>query len=140
MSVQKNITRKILLCCALTLMLCAELSASASAQMSPQPWGFAQQNRASIAALMKQTENPTAATSAGSGDTLICGGGTGQASATANSTCIILSQASGQIQLGQDSNGSQSSASSDSTTQSQADSGGADSVLTTLSNPAQPAN
>jgi hypothetical protein len=129
---------KIWTCAALTLLLNTGFTAPASAQMSPQPWSFATQNRAGIASMMKQTENPAATASAGSGDTLICGGGTGQASATANSTCIILSQASGQIQLGQDSNGSQSSASSDGQTESLADSGGTDSILSTLSSPAQP--
>lgn len=125
---------------ALAVVFFTGLATSASAQMSHQPWTFSQQNRASIAALMQQTEHPEASTAVSPGDTLICGGGTGQSSATANSTCIILSQATGDIQLGQDSQGSQTSSSMDTSTQTQASSSsGADAILSTLSGPASPA-
>jgi len=88
-----------------TLLFCAGFAAPALAQQISQPWSFTEQNRASIAALMQQTENPSAAAAAS--PTLVCGGA-GQPGATANSVCIILNQSSGQISLGQDSQGSQS--------------------------------
>lgn len=83
---------------------------TAHAQMINQPWGFTQQNRASIAALMKQTEdsrNATAATATpGSYDQLVCGGDD-TSSAAGNSTCIILNNSDGAIQIGQDTQGDQ---------------------------------
>ena len=88
-------------------LLAAMISLPAQAQMSPQPWTFVQQNRASIAALMQQTENPAGTTAPPSADTIICGGGSGQSAATANSSCIILNKGTGQIDIGQDSNGGQ---------------------------------
>lgn len=89
------------------------ISNIAHAQQYNQSWQFKGQNRASIAALMKQVEQESEASNAvvqqvpGSYDTLICGGGDGQSAATANSTCIILNNATGSIQIGQDSDGSQ---------------------------------
>jgi hypothetical protein len=87
------------------------LSNPASAQQTNQSWQFKDQNRASIAALMKQvdqqneTSNAVAQVPVGL-DTLICGGD-GQSSATGNSTCIILNNSTGAIEIGQDANGSQ---------------------------------
>ncbi len=109
----------------------------AQAQMTQQPWTFAQQNRASIAALMQQTENPAALAVPASNDILICGGGTGESSATANSTCIILNQATGDIQLGQDSNGDQT-ASSLNENSTAAPESASDDVLATLVGETQP--
>lgn len=86
-------------------------STAAHAQMNNQQWGFKPQNRASIAALMRQveeSENANAAQSASSDvDTLVCGGGGGSSSATANSTCIILNNSTAGLNVGQDSQGSQ---------------------------------
>lgn len=83
-------------------------------QRSNQPWGFTQQNRASIAALMRQAEQPGSANgSAGvSADTLVCGGDA-TTSAKGNSTCIILNNSTGSIQVGQESNGSQTASTDD---------------------------
>lgn len=87
-------------------------SASANAQMANEPWTFKQQNRASIAALMQQVENrngttaATAAAAPGGLDTLICGGD-GASAATGNSTCIILNNSNGAIEIGQDAQGNQ---------------------------------
>ena len=94
------------------LLLCSFcLSSPASAQQSNQSWQFKNQNRASIAALMKQVEQQDEANNAVTQvpvgvDTLICGGD-GQSSATGNSTCIILNNSTGAIEIGQDANGSQ---------------------------------
>lgn len=81
---------------------------NAQAQMNSEPWGFSQQNRASIAALMRQVEDVPVGAEGASGvnaDSMICGGG--EASASGNSTCIILKNAMGDISIGQDSNGNQ---------------------------------
>ena len=89
------------------------LSGSASAQQFNQSWQFKAQNRASIAALIKQVEQQEDANNAviqqapGSYDTLLCGGGDGQSAATGNSTCIILNNSTGEIEIGQDADGSQ---------------------------------
>lgn len=95
-------------------------SKAASAQMSNEAWGFKQQNRASIAALMQQVENSNdsgAVTSSGSAgfDQLVCGGD-GQSSATGNSTCIIMNNSNGAIELGQDVQGNQDATNSENTT------------------------
>lgn len=128
----QNHFRYMLSCLTLAILL----PTAAQAQMTQQPWSFAQQNRASIAALMQQTEHPAATViPPAPGDTLICGGGTGLSSATANSTCIILSQATGQIQLGQDSTGSQSA--SDIGVGTPAAPSASDAVLATLDGTAQ---
>lgn len=93
---------------------------SAHAQMVNQPWEFTQQNRASIAALMKQTEDretTQAATAvAGGYDQLICGKD-GASSATGNNTCIIMNNSDGVIQIGQDAQGDQSATSNTETTE-----------------------
>lgn len=115
--------------CGLTLM--TFISTAAQAQMMQQPWSFTPQNRASIAALMQQTERPAALAAPASSDTLICGGGTGESSATANSTCIILNNATGQIELGQDSTGDQSASSLNENAEAMPE-GESDAVLATL--------
>lgn len=90
----------------------------AHAQMNNESWGFKQQNRASIAALMQQVESSGDATtvaSAGGYDQLVCGGD-GQSSATGNSTCIIMNNSNGAIELGQTSEGSQDATTTENTT------------------------
>jgi hypothetical protein len=68
---------------------------------------------------MKQLKDgPSGAgvSSAGSASltTIVCGGGA--ATATANNTCIILNNATGQIETGQDAEGSQDASNSTDTT------------------------
>ncbi|PIR08465.1 hypothetical protein COV53_02840 [Candidatus Gottesmanbacteria bacterium CG11_big_fil_rev_8_21_14_0_20_37_11] len=92
----------------------------AQAQMNNEAWGFKQQNRASIAALMQQVENKDSNNGAVTGayagyDQLVCGGD-GQSSATGNSTCIIMNNSDGAIQIGQDAQGSQDATTSENTT------------------------
>lgn len=106
----------------------------ALAQMVSEPWSFQPQNRASIAALMRQVENENAqaVSATPSITTLVCGSD-GKSSATGNSTCVILNNAAGNLNIGQDAQGDQSASSNTSETQNQsASSGGADSVLATL--------
>lgn len=87
-------------------------NAPAYAQMSNQPWGFKQQNRASLAALMRQVDRegkeqlPSTYINQAY-ETLVCGGD-GRSTATGNSTCIIMSNADGQVNVGQDAQGNQS--------------------------------
>ncbi len=110
-------------------------SAAANAQMSSEPWGFTAQNRASIAALIRQVEDSgngsstATALQAGSSsfDTLVCGGD-GTSAATGNSTCIILNNATGAIEIGQDALGNQDADNTESTTVS-----GLEEVLADLS-------
>ncbi len=106
-----------------------------------QPWGFKAQNRASIASLIKQVEDGPIGSSAGnlsasaipSQDitTLVCGSD-GASSAKGNSTCIILNNASGGIDLAQDVLGDQSASSVTPEGAVTEESGGADEVLTAL--------
>lgn len=83
----------------------------ANAQMNESPWGFNNQNRASIAALIQQVENADDAnatgTSAGSVVNLVCGGDGADASASGNSICIIMNNSDGIFDLDQDNNGDQ---------------------------------
>lgn len=83
--------------------------AETQAQMNAKPWGFTPQNRASIASLMRQAEQqPSNNGGAGSvsADTIVCGAGD-ETAAKGNSTCIIMNNANGAIDVGQDSNGEQ---------------------------------
>ncbi len=105
---------------AITLMVGFFLSGhAANAQQFNQAWGFTTQNRASIAALMQQVEKSegtgNAVASGGGYDSLVCGGD-GMSSATGNSTCIILNNSDGSIQVGQDSQGNQESSNTEDTT------------------------
>lgn len=77
-----------------------------------EAWDFTPQNRAAIAALIKQIEDP----GSGGPTTIVCGGNSGAggagtgagASATANDACIIVSNSSGAIiNSGQASDGNQ---------------------------------
>lgn len=88
------------------------VAGAAQAQMMNNPWNFQPQNRASIASLMQQVENGGAGSAqVPSVTTLVCGGG-GEAAASGNSTCVILNNAMGDVDVGQDSDGSQSATSS----------------------------
>jgi hypothetical protein len=105
----------------------AALAGSANADdplMGKGPWNFTPQNRAAIAIAIKNIEDPA---SGGSGaGTIVCGGtggASGQgatgsaASATANSSCIIINNSDGAIvDSDQDSDGDQDA---DSTTTTQ---------------------
>ena len=92
---------------------------SVQAQLMDQPWGFNGQNRASIAALMKQVEDQSGASSivsSGSGDitSLVCGG-EGDSTAKANSSCIILNNSDADIYIGQDAEGDQTATNEETT-------------------------
>lgn len=97
---------------------CIYGSRAADAQQFNQAWGFTAQNRASIAALMKQMDNEEKNADSQVGilggysgsDNLICGGD-GESEATGNSTCIILNNATGNIEIDQDSEGGQTATS-----------------------------
>jgi hypothetical protein len=85
-------------------------SLTANAQQVNEAWSFTPQNRASIAALMQQVEGRKAAnagTAQSAGITNLICGSDGKSSATGNSTCVIMSNADGNINVGQDSNGDQ---------------------------------
>lgn len=127
---------KTMLSAALLAGLAIVTSATAHAQMVNQPWGFTQQNRASIAALMKQTEDKenerqAVTTSASGYDQLVCGKD-GDSSATGNNTCIIMNNSNGSIQIGQDANGSQTATSNTETTVADSMSG----ILDDIASPA----
>lgn len=76
-------------------------------------WSFSSQNRASIAALIKQVEEKPSAQS-GYGypavTTMICGGDS-SSSAKGNASCILLNNSTGTIEIGQDSEGDQTASS-----------------------------
>lgn len=90
--------------------------------LNNRAWAPAQSNRASIAALMKQVEdnngqtsNSSALLATGSSVTqLVCGSSTSGAppahsNAQANSSCIILNNSDGMLNINQDSVGDQNS-------------------------------
>src|SRR5689334_5222055 len=87
--------------------------------MGKSPWNFDPVNRAGVAVAMHDIENGGAGN--GSGTTIVCGGtsgasgsgGTGAgSSATGNQSCIIVSNSDGNlINIGQTSDGNQSSGS-----------------------------
>lgn len=91
-----------------------------------QSWQFKGQNRASIAALIRDVEEngrgsgTAMITPAGSYTNLVCGKD-GQTSAAGNTTCIILNNSDGKIDVGQDSNGNQTATTNTETQQSDAD-------------------
>ena len=73
---------------------------------------FQARDRASIAFGMRNAENPprASAASAGSVTQLVCGSGEGGSTAagsTANSSCVILNNVAGGVDVGQDSVGDQ---------------------------------
>lgn len=111
---------------------------SAKAQMGDNPWGFSGQNRASIAALIKQVEDADKGTAiiSGGGDivNLVCGADA-SSSATGNSSCIILNNSDADINIGQDSEGDQTASTEETTNVEETINGveGIDDVLDTLS-------
>lgn len=117
MEIFKNgclVLARIILSAALLLGLIVSTAGSTQAQTNNQPWSFTPQNRASIAALMRQIEDrenaqPSATAVAGY-DQLVCGKD-GDSSATGNNTCIIMNNSDGVIQIGQDANGNQTATS-----------------------------
>ncbi|OSQ45000.1 hypothetical protein [Thalassospira sp. MCCC 1A01428] len=100
---------------AIAAILCASGSLSATAQMFEKPWSAPDQNRASLAVVMKQAESgllsgsgsATASSGTSSLTQLVCGGGGGTASSTANSACVILNNSNGSVNAGQESTGDQ---------------------------------
>lgn len=99
----------------LVLVACF-VATPALAQMTKESWSFNPQNRASIAALIKQIEdgdngNAQSQVVGNGGTTLVCGGGSSDSNSSAmgNSSCIILNNSTGNIELGQDSTGDQTS-------------------------------
>lgn len=124
----------------LAFMLFA-IDAPAHAQMSNNPWGFQPQNRASVAALIRQVENGkdgasavTAIAATPSYTNLVCGSES-KSSASGNTTCIILNNADGNISVGQDSQGDPTAISSPPEDVSK---GNADDVLTALGGTVEP--
>lgn len=96
----------------LTLTFLSSLPAAANG-LNNNPWGFSPQNRASIAALIKQVEEKPVTQSGygyGSVTTMICGGDSSSA-AKGNASCILLNNSTGTIEIGQDSEGDQTATS-----------------------------
>jgi len=118
-------------------------SADAMAQMNESPWGFKNQNRASIASLIKQVEDAdgntatNTATTSGAVTQLICGGDSSNASAAGNTTCIILNNSDGIITLDQENNGDQNSDSETTETTNVDETIYVDEVLSTLNGDSQ---
>ncbi len=108
-------------------MAAIALAAPANAQISNNPWGFQPQNRASVAALIRQVEKGQDSNAAltqfaaPSATNLVCGSD-GKASASGNTTCVILNNSDGSINIGQDADGDQTATSS------------TDEILATLAN------
>lgn len=99
----------------------------AYAQMM-ESYRFQSRDRASIAFAMRQVENESSSNSSSgvvsqspaAQTVLVCGGGGGgdtASSSTANSTCLILNNATGEISVGQDNQGNQDSNASSEATQ-----------------------
>lgn len=114
-------------------LLLTLLSATASAQMFDKPWSATPRDRAGIAVIMKQAESGLydRRDQKGSGGgvpsltynttTLVCAGSGGEATSTANSSCLILNNATGAIDVGQGADGNQGASSSNSSTVNQAE-------------------
>ena len=110
---------------------CAMCAAQiAAAQQINRPWNFTQQNRAQMAIATKQLKDARSrlwtSTQALGATTIVCGGGA--STATANNTCIVLNNATGDIvtdQISDDSNQDATSTAIETTS-------GADEVLSTL--------
>lgn len=121
-----------LMCTGVFLMAMVFGSLGAKAQVANEPWRFKDQNRASIAALMRQIDKEqTAATEAvAAGDALVCGDGGGSSSSKGNATCIILNNANAAIEIGQTSDGEQQATN---TAPANSPQSPADDVLNTLS-------
>lgn len=100
-----------------SLTICG--AAAADPLGGKEPWNFTPQNRAAIAIAIKNVEDGNGAGGVGGGGTtVLCGGTSGAqgdgstgsgASATANSSCVIVNNSDGAIvSVGQDSYGDQS--------------------------------
>jgi hypothetical protein len=107
------------------MLVAAGMAAPAAAQMMDRPYDFAPRDRAGLAALMQQVENPASGPDSTSTTTIesktyLCGdggtGGTG-ASSKANSNCVVLDNATGQVNVGQTSDGDQDADSNSSSTE-----------------------
>lgn len=111
--------------------------------MGKSPWNFSYQNRAAIAVAIKNVEDP--GSGSGGAGTIICGGTSGAsgagsngsgASATANSSCIIISNSDGAVvNNDQNSTGDQTATSESSTASSTASSTGGSSKVRKKSKP-----
>lgn len=84
--------------------LFAQPSLAEDPLMGKSPWSFSYQNRAAIAVAIKNVEDP--GSGAGGAGTIVCGGTSGAsgegsngsgASATANSSCIIINNSDGAV-------------------------------------------
>lgn len=100
----------------LAAVLVAGISSAPAAKadgLNNSSWSFSSQNRASIAALIKQVEDKPSSQS-GYGyagvTTMICGGDSSPA-AKGNASCILLNNSTGTIEIGQDSEGDQTATS-----------------------------
>ena len=101
------------------LMVFIIMSGPVNAQgMNNNAWSPQVQNRASIAALIRDVEEngrgSSSGIASGGGNVtqLVCGG-EGDATAKGNSSCIILNNADASIDLGQDSTGDQTATNED---------------------------
>jgi hypothetical protein len=83
-------------------VVCSEAALADDPLMGKSPWNFQEQNRAAIARLIKEIEDP----GSGGPSTILCGGTSGAggqgatgsaAQAGANSSCIIVSNSGGAI-------------------------------------------
>ena len=129
---------KILAFSSISFISISFFAGSVNAQMNGNPWGFKTQNRASIAALMKQVENENTgstvvSTTPASITTLVCGGDSGGSSATGNASCIILNNSDGSIKIGQDASGDQDANNDVSETTNVDETINVDDILSTLS-------
>ncbi|MEX2630472.1 MAG: hypothetical protein WD341_11100 [Tistlia sp.] len=131
---------------ALTALVALMHPEAAQAQMFDSPWSAGARDRAGIAVIIKQAESGFFERRDGSAGqptinydttTLVCGGGGGDSTATANSSCLILNNATGAVEVGQGSEGGQNATSSSSSTSNTADS--ITSVLQNLQPDQQPA-
>jgi hypothetical protein len=120
MFTSKSAAHRLLALPAISLALASALTAFpgvcfAQDGQNRQAWGFPDTSRASMAIIMKQQEGSSQSVSGGDGgNALVCGGGTG-ATATANSTCVILNNSTGSIDIGQGSKGNQTGSTTEAT-------------------------
>lgn len=101
-----------------TLLVGLTAAGSAQAQLMESPFGFKARSGISNAMAMAQMKGNAVGGNggaAGGGVTQLVCGQPGQSTSTANSTCIILNNATGDLTIGQDSVGDQSSENTEST-------------------------
>lgn len=93
------------------VLLIAPVAALAQPGLNNEPWSAQAYDQSTMAIAMAQMNGQDPSSSTPS-QTLVCGGGTGTSSATANSTCIILNNSTGStVGTGQTSDGSQTATS-----------------------------